>query len=173
MHASERPKTPERLLFLKGLISGYDYSSEGHAHRTDEKMSRFVVHSIREAKRALFDIMNKAAENRPYVPLGDIKRIRDELDAFSDRIKSTVFEWDHGLALERIADKDYLTIQSLGRVRSGIKSLQLRLASPETGRNSGLLHSEIRQLDSHIKDLVSIIKERQRLLSPKKTPRGR
>ena len=79
---------------LKTLIPGYDYSSEEHAHRTDDNFCRLLVENLRESKSVMFNVLQTAFELHRDVLLKDFQQLKDELDALSDEIKARVFKWD-------------------------------------------------------------------------------
>jgi predicted nuclease with TOPRIM domain len=162
-----------RIKEIEKYIPNYDYSERHHMMATDERMTDIIHDELRKSKKTLFSTLEVSYERQRESLVKDLKKMRDEIDAFLDRVKVKHVKWPESIPedfLEKIVVHDSEILRELPRLNSELEEIRKMLMSIDGQDLSDReqltrLNNKIMDVKGRVNGLVSIFKEREMLLN--------
>ena len=170
-----RAKMWARIKEIEKSIPSYDYSEKHHMMATDERMTDIVHDELRKSKKTLFSILETSYERQSDSLVKDLKKIRDEIDAFLDRMKVKHVKWPDSMPedfLEKIVVHDSEILRELPRVNSELEEISRMLVGMDGQDLSdreqlARINNKIMETKGRVNGLVHLFRDRELLLNLK------
>ncbi len=162
-----------RTEYIQSRIKGYSYETRQSAETADEKLTEFVLSSIRNAKAMIFDAIQTGFERQIQFLENDLIVIMTELDILSDELMVRVFRMDESLGtewLERVIEKDYDILRVSAEIEQDAERIRKAIAAFPLNESDGMnaLKKLAENVRSGIEKLAVDIKERDSMLNIKR-----
>lgn len=155
---------------LSKEIKDYGYGDENQSFLTDERLCAWLVSQLRQAKKRLFNIVETLYGLHFESKLDNLaEELRDEVDVFSDEIKTRHFRCKQSALLEELVRHDTSLVDGTKRFNKELESLYDQLIkglkNPFDGRYDKEMWEKIKSilkdLDKQLDIIVQAFKERE------------